>query len=609
MTEPPLTGDWARPAREEPDVQMELAWPTSPGYEIQSELGRGGMGVVYRALQQSSQRLVALKLIRDGALAGTRELDRFRIEAEATSRMRHPNIVEIFECSEHQGRPYFAMELVEGGSLDRYLAGNPQPARQAAQLVRALALAVDHAHARKIIHRDLKPANILLARESADGGTDNGTREILPLAAHQPKITDFGLAKRLDDSHILTRDGAVLGTVGYMAPEQASGRKGQIGPAVDIYSLGAILYELLTGRKPFEGDSWQETVEHVLHDEPAPPTQLQLSVPPELETICLTCLDKEPGRRYASALELADDLGRFLAGTSVLAVPMSERERHVRLAARDGYEVLEEIGRGPRSTVYRALYGQLSQPVALKVFHADANGRDAWEARMRSGAQLWSTLAHPHLVPVQRAGWWQGYPYLAYEYVPQGSLATRFAAQRYTVGEALNLTEQLAQTVMYLHRQGVVHGNLKPSNVLLAADGIPRVTDLRTSGGLFQYPLPADDGDPAGLGYLAPELIDDLHCELRPFTDIYGLGMILYEMLAGRAPFAGSTASTALEQVRAQQPAALCGPVPTVSPELEAFCLRCLHKNPWRRYARVYGMLSGMRWMLSKIPPHDRPPR
>ncbi len=594
MTERPVTGDWPAPIG-----TLPADWPTVPGYELLGELGRGGMGVVYRARQVNPQRLVALKLIRDGALAGPQERARFRIEAEAAGRMRHPNIVQVYEVGEHQGRPYFAMELIEGGSLDQHLAGRPQPATQAAELLRTLAGAIQHAHEQHVIHRDLKPANILLAsvvraslsvaEEPATDGNGLRTTDY-----GKPKVTDFGLAKRLDsESTALTFDGAVLGTAGYMAPEQAAGRVNEIGPATDVYALGAILYELLTGRPPFLADTWNQALQQVLHEEPTPPSRLRAEVPCDLETICLKCLEKRPDGRYASAVALAEDLGRFLTAQPVMAKPIGERERLARLAERDGYQIIGESGRGPRSIVYHALFGPLRQPVALKVFREGICTREVWEDRVQRSADIWAVLTHPHIVPVQQAGWWDGAPYVAVEYVPNGSLAARLAGQPQPVRQSLAVVAQLAEVVSYLHRQGVVHGNLKPSNVLLAADGIPRLVDFRYTAGLSLDPFSAE---PAGLAYLAPELIRGPDAEPRFFTDIYGLGVILYELLTGRPPFAGATAAEVLEQVRSQEPVPLTRLNPQVTPQLEAFCLHCLGKNPWKRYERAYDVLTRLRY-------------
>jgi serine/threonine protein kinase len=352
----------------------------------------------------------------------------------------------------------------------------------------------------------------------------------------------------------------------------------------------------------------------VLHDEPAPVGRLCPGVPRDLDTICLKCLEKEPGRRYAGAGDLGDDLGRFLEGKPVAAVPLSEGERLARLARRDGYVVVGEVGRGPRSTVYQARSDQLQQPVALKVFAAGTCTRDEWEARQRRGAEVWATLAHPHLVPVQRSGWWDGAPYVAMEYVPNGSLAAKRGGRLHSVSAALRLAEQLAEVVCYLHRQGVVHGNLKPSNVLLAANGIPRIVDFRLTGGLCQGPLPEDDAAAASIGYMAPELTLDPGAEPRPYTDIYGLGLILYELLTGRPPFAGATAREALEQVRAHDPVPPTRINAEAPPPLEAVCLRCLRKNPWRRYTRAYDLLTRFRSFQDELgsrlePGEQRPKR
>jgi eukaryotic-like serine/threonine-protein kinase len=285
------------------------------GYEILAELGYGGMGVVYKARQQRLNRLVALKRIRAGSLARPADIARFRIEAEAVARLGHPNIIQIFDVGEAGGLPFVALELLEGGSLDARLAGTPQPARYAASLMSILAKAVHAAHLTGIVHRDLKPSNVMFTRE--------GT----------PKITDFGLAKRLEqEGH--TESGQVMGSPSYIPPEQARGQNKDIGPAADVYALGAILYEMLTGRPPFKGTTPLETVMQVLHEEPVSPSRLQSRVPQDLETICLKCLAKEPIKRYFDAQSLSDDLERYLADQPIRARRTHAWERGLKWARR-----------------------------------------------------------------------------------------------------------------------------------------------------------------------------------------------------------------------------------------------------------------------------------
>jgi tetratricopeptide (TPR) repeat protein len=297
------------PADATPQPPGGATLPQIPGYEVEALLGHGGMGIVFRARHLRLNRTVALKMLRGGVYAGPQDLARFQREVEAEAGLRHPHIVGVHDVGEHDSRPYFTMEYVEGGSLAQKLGGTPQPARQAAALVATLAEAVQVAHQGGIVHRDLKPANILL---TADG---------------TPKISDFGLARRLQGEAGLTQSGVPMGTPSYMAPEQARGENRVIGPAVDIYALGAVLYELLTGRPPFRGETAAETVLQVIHQEPASPSQLNAKVPRDLETICLKCLHKEPQRRYASAQALADDLRRFGEGRPIQARPVGWTER------------------------------------------------------------------------------------------------------------------------------------------------------------------------------------------------------------------------------------------------------------------------------------------
>ncbi len=287
------------------------------GHKILGELGRGGMGVVYKARQVKLNRVVALKMVLAGAHAGSEQLARFQTEAEAVARLQHPNVVQIYEVGEHEGLPFFSLEYVDGGSLAGRIGGKPQPPADAARMVERLADAMDSAHRQQIIHRDLKPANVLL---TADG---------------DPKITDFGLAKRLEGDSGQTRSGTLMGTPSYMAPEQARGDTKNVGPLSDIYALGAILYEMLTGRPPFQGTTIVEVLDLVQKQEPVPPSRLQPNVPRDLETICLKCLQKEPPQRYATAGALAADLLRFLGGETIMARPVGHVEKGWRWCRRN----------------------------------------------------------------------------------------------------------------------------------------------------------------------------------------------------------------------------------------------------------------------------------
>jgi serine/threonine protein kinase len=294
------------------------------------------MGVVYKARQTSLGRLVALKMLYAGPDASLGELARFRNEAEAVARLQHPHIVQIYEVGEHDGRQHFSLELVEGDTLHQRLGGKPQPERPAARLVEVLARAIHFAHQRGIIHRDLKPSNILLAA-APPGETLAAEGGAVELANWYgvPKVVDFGLAKRLDDDRGQTRTGQILGTPNYMAPEQAEGKVKEAGPAADVYALGAILYEMLTGRPPFQGTTVLDTIWQVINLEAVPPGRLRPNLPRDLERVCLKCLEKDPRRRYASAAELADDLRRYRTGQVVQARPAAPQRRLWRWSRRN----------------------------------------------------------------------------------------------------------------------------------------------------------------------------------------------------------------------------------------------------------------------------------
>jgi len=299
------------------DPEITAASGPPPGqsfgdYDLLEEVGRGGMGVVYRARQRSLNRIVALKMVRADRLADTDELQRFRNEASAAAHLDHPHIVPVYEVGECEGQHYFSMKFVEGGSLARQVERLVLDPRGAARLLAPLARAVHHAHQRGVLHRDLKPANVLL---------DDQGRAL---------VAEFGLAKRLEQESGLTHTGLVIGTPSYLAPEQASGSSRAVTTATDVYGLGAILYELLTARPPFRGDNVLDTPERVRSRPPMPPGRLNRRVPRDLETTCLKCLNKDPQRRYASAAALADDLERFLDGRPIEARGTRWPERSVK---------------------------------------------------------------------------------------------------------------------------------------------------------------------------------------------------------------------------------------------------------------------------------------
>jgi eukaryotic-like serine/threonine-protein kinase len=332
------------------------------GYALQERLGGGGMGVVYKAVQKSVNRLVAVKMIRAADHADEEALARFRTEGAAIARLCHPHVIQLYEFGDRDGQPFFSMEYAAGGSLAGRLKGRPLAVREAAELVRVLALAIEAAHREHIIHRDLKPANVLLM---ADG---------------TPKVGDFGLAKLLDSDSGHTQTGVVMGTAAYMAPEQAAGRVRDHGPAVDVWALGIILYECLTGRTPFQGEDREATLEGVRTREPERPSRLRPEVTRDLEAVCLKCLEKDPARRYPTAASLAGDLGRWLEGR-----PVGARLRRW----------YERAWQGPRSrpllsaAVLLVLLSAAAAPFALDRLGADYPRKRAERLLARGKPFVW----------------------------------------------------------------------------------------------------------------------------------------------------------------------------------------------------------------------------
>jgi eukaryotic-like serine/threonine-protein kinase len=305
------------PGIAEPARQHEEVLPSVPGYEVLALLGKGGMGVVYKARHLKLDRIVALKMILAGKDVDEDDLVRFRTEAKAIARLRHPNIVQLHEIGEHDKKPFISLEFCQGGSLDKKLNGKRLPPKEAAQLVETLARAMQAVHQAQVLHRDLKPANVLL--------TEDGTL----------KITDFGLARRLDQVGPTLSSGAIMGSPPYMAPEQARGKSKNATPVTDVYALGAVLYECLTGKPPFKASNAMDTLMLVLNEDAVPPRRLEPTIPRDVETICLKCLRKEPDKRYTSSEALAEDLARFRQGEPIAARPVGRLERGIKWVRRN----------------------------------------------------------------------------------------------------------------------------------------------------------------------------------------------------------------------------------------------------------------------------------
>jgi serine/threonine-protein kinase len=369
-------------------------------YGILRVLGRGGMGIVFLAREQRPRRVVALKMLDAGSRGGRRGLERFRAESETLARLPHPNIVRVLAVGEHAGRPFFTTEYAEGGSLAQKLAVAPLPERAAAELTRTLAATVHAAHGQGIIHRDLKPSNVLLSAHGTPLIADFGLAKVLTPA---DPSTPFAGEPAQQETARQTRADAILGTPAYMAPEQAAGHSKEIGPAADVYALGAILYECLTGRPPFKAASLLETLEQVRSQEPVPPARLLPRLARDLQTICLKCLEKNPGRRYATARDLADDLDHFLAGRPIVARPVRAWERAWKWARRQ--PAAAALVAVSAAAVLAAVIGVVIHQAQLRQAAAQAQHErqvadERYQAARDTLAQILNELNNPRVAEV-----------------------------------------------------------------------------------------------------------------------------------------------------------------------------------------------------------------
>ena len=527
-------------------------------YPLLGEIGRGAGGIVYRARDASLRRDVALKLLT--SLGNPVRRERFAREARALAKLRHPNVVAIHHVGEHQGQAYMVLDLVDGESLQaRLKRDGPLPPLEAARLAAVLARALHHVHARGVVHRDVKPANVLLS-------------------AGTPLLTDFGLAKDLDAARPhLSREGYSMGTPGYWSPEQAQGHVERIGPASDVYSLGATLYAALTGAPPLRcGGSIPDAVAATCDEVPALASSRR-PVPAALDAICARCLAKDPAARFASAEALALALDDVVAAGA--APPPGAGVRIGR------YELLEELARGGMGVVHRGRDPAIGRDVAIKLFRFnERSDPDALE-RFQREARAAGKLRHPGVVPVYDFGVVGSTAYLVMDLVQGETLADRLRkGGPLDPREAAQACEAVARTLAFAHAQGIVHRDVKPANILLR-DGQPL---------LFDFGIARAEGDAAlsasGLllgtpSYMAPEQLTGERAAVGPAADIYALGGTLYELLTGEVPYmAGDLLILTMAKLGAppEAPTALRA---DLDADLSAICMRCLQQTPQDRYA------------------------
>lgn len=576
-------------------VRRRLPPPSIPGYEIHGRIGEGGMGVVYRARHIDLDRTVAIKTIRAGAWASPEFLLRFHREARAVAALNHAGVVQLYAFGQADNVPYYVMEYVDGGSLDKWLGGRTIAPVPAALLTERLADIIQHVHDQEIVHRDLKPANILLTSTDSE----------VPV----PKLADFGLAKRLDGTEPgISNPDDVIGTASYMAPEQARGGNVEVGKPADVYALGAILFELLTGRPPFRAATRELTVIQVLTEDPPRPSELAPDLPPDLEAICLHCLEKDQAERYASAGKLAEDLRRFARGEPIDVLPRSVHERDVIWAKRVGYEIRTVLGQSSWSRTYSAIQTNIQRQVMLKLSAGRAGSRQ--HEALRRYATIVPAVSHPNVLRLVDYVEKQDQAYLVLEHSDGSVFLSRLlredrpdrneaageptAARRpLTPNQAIQFSLMIALGLQEIHEQGVLHLGLHSDAIVVTQQLVAKIAGFelaRKQGDPFAEELsPSPELMPTA--FVAPELLAGRADRVGRQTDVYGLGAVLYDMLTGQPPFVAPTESALREQVLNGAPIPPSRIELGVPSSVEAVCLKCLEKDPARRYPTAGSVL------------------
>jgi serine/threonine protein kinase len=551
--------------RQEREEDWHPQWAKNAGYEILELIGCSFAGMVYKARQlEPLNRIVTLMTLSTRALHDPARMARFRASAEAAAQLQHPNIVPIYGYDVHAGQPHFSMEYLSGGTLASRCNGQPWSMREAVEIIITLAAAAGYAHQRNIVHGDLRPFNVSLS----DGGI--------------PKITGFGLGSLVDKNPDFRR-GVRIGLSNYMAPEVAQGRPENIGPATDVHALGAMLYELLTGRPPFLADNIKKTIHQVLTRKPPAPSKLRPGLlSPALDSVCLRCLNKNPADRFANASELANELTKLLD---------DDRQQTGEFQLIPGYEMLEPLGQDEIGTTYKARQVSLDRLVVLKIFEKD--GR-----RFVRSNQAVARLNHPNLVQIIDCGQRERVLFVVEEFIEGTDLEQKMRRHRQSPSDAASLVEVLARALHHVHRQKMVHRNLNPRLIRMTPLGVPKITGFDLALRLDERPLDSDGTGGGTPRYMAPEQLDEGKA-ITPATDVFALGMILYELLTGISPFHDDDVLKAVENIRNRVvvPPSKC--VRAVDKHLDVICLKCLEKRPTRRFRSAKALGEALKKWLS----------
>lgn len=561
-----------------------LIGDTVSHYQILDRLGGGGMGVVYKALDLKLGRLVALKFLASQRGASEEQKRRFLREAKAASVLDHPNVCTLYEVGEEDGAPFLVMAFCEGETVHDRLRGGPLPVEDAVAVALQVAAGLAAAHERGIVHRDVKPANVIVG------------------AGGQVKLVDFGVAKLTDQSQ-LTRTGSVVGTPVYMSPEQFLGAPA--GPGADIWALGCLLYEMLTGRAPFEERGEKETVRAILERDPKPLKDLQPAVPPALDWIVTRLLAKRPSIRYAAMEDVLADLRALghepkpsSGEATLLEIPLSA-SRPAEPASRGGttvgpYELLELLGAGGMGIVHRARDTRLERVVALKLLPPELTRDPEMKRRFLQEARAASALDHPNLCTILEVGETDdGGLYLSMPCYDGETLRQKLEHGALGLDEALEIGEQIARGLAKAHRGGIVHRDIKPANLIVTGDGVVKILDFglaKLAGEAAVTRTGSSAGTPA---YMSPEQAGGEAVDHR--TDLWSLGVVLYEMVTGQRPFRGEREPSLLYAILNERPRPLRELRPAAPPELESIVERLLDKDPGRRYESADEVFAELR--------------